>query len=99
MKECRPLILKVPFFKNADNGFLAQVVMILKLVYFLPGDVVIEKGTAGDLMYFIASGTLEVVIQGKPVAKMFPGQFFGGMLYFKNRNRIIIWKYETYCYY
>lgn len=78
MKECRPLILKVPFFRDADNGFLSQVVMILKLCYFLPGDMVIEKGTVGDLMFFIASGTLEVVVDVKTVATLNPGQFFGG---------------------
>ncbi|KAJ3276216.1 hypothetical protein HDV01_005664 [Terramyces sp. JEL0728] len=77
MKECRPLILKVPFFRDADNGFLSQVVMILKLTYFLPGDMVIEKGTVGDLMFFIASGTLEVVVDVKPIAQLNPGQFFG----------------------
>ncbi|KAJ3315142.1 hypothetical protein HDV04_004283 [Boothiomyces sp. JEL0838] len=98
MKECRPLILKVPFFRDADNGFLSQVVMILKLCYFLPGDMVIEKGTVGDLMFFIASGTLEVVVDVKPVATLNPGQFFGEIaLLFGNMKRTATIRAKTAC--
>ncbi|KAJ3324451.1 hypothetical protein HDV06_006862 [Boothiomyces sp. JEL0866] len=98
MKECRPLILKVPFFRDADNGFLSQVVMILKLTYFLPGDMVIEKGTVGDLMFFIASGTLEVVVDVKPVAQLNPGQFFGEIaLLFGNMKRTATIRAKTAC--
>ncbi|KAJ3334449.1 hypothetical protein HDU91_002727, partial [Kappamyces sp. JEL0680] len=67
----------VPFFKGADPGFISQVVMILKPAHFLPDDLVIEKGTAGDLMFFIASGNLDVVIDGKTIGHLKPGQFFG----------------------
>ena len=79
MRECRALVIQVPFFKGADNGFISQVVMILKPEHYLSGDVVIEKGTAGDLMFFIASGMLEVIMNDKVVAKLGPGQFFGGL--------------------
>jgi voltage-gated potassium channel len=79
MRECRALIIQVPFFKGADNGFISQVVMILKPAHFLPDDLVIEKGTAADYMFFIASGNLEVLLDDKPVAELSPGQFFGGI--------------------
>jgi signal-transduction protein with cAMP-binding, CBS, and nucleotidyltransferase domain len=78
MRECRALVLQVPFFKGADNGFISQVVMILKPAFYLAADIVIEGGTAGDLMFFIASGTLEVISNEKVVASLSPGQFFGG---------------------
>jgi CRP-like cAMP-binding protein len=78
MRECRALIIQVPFFKGASSGFISQVVMILRPVHFLPEDLVIEKGTAGDQMFFIATGYLEVVIDGgKVVGQLGPGQFFG----------------------
>ena len=81
MGECRDLIVKVPFFKGADNGFISEVVMILRPECFLPGDVIIETGTAGDLMFFISTGTVEAVVNGKVVASLGPGQFFGGKNY------------------
>jgi CRP-like cAMP-binding protein len=73
-------VIQVPFFKGADNGFISQVVMILKPEHYLSGDIVIEKGSAGDLMFFIAHGSLEVIVNDKVVAKLGPGQFFGGKI-------------------
>ncbi|KAI8917315.1 cyclic nucleotide-binding-like protein [Entophlyctis helioformis] len=78
LQECQSLILKVPFFKDADRFFISQVVMILRINHFLPGDFVIEEGTTGDQMFFISSGTLEVIVGGAPRAKLSPGLFFGG---------------------
>eukprot|EP00842_Homolaphlyctis_polyrhiza_P000617 jgi/Hompol1/1556/HPOL_005632-RA len=55
LRQCQSLIYKVPFFKDADRHFITQVVMILRVCHYLPGDFVIEEGTIGDQMFFIAS--------------------------------------------
>jgi hypothetical protein len=81
MRECRPLIVRVPFFKDADHSFITQVVTILKVNHFLPDDFIIEQGTTGDQMFFIESGSVEVIVDGKAVAVLQPGQFFGGRDY------------------
>jgi CRP-like cAMP-binding protein len=77
LRECQDLIVKVPFFKDADKYFITQVVMILKVNHYLPGDYIIEEGTSGDHMYFIASGTVEAIVNGVVRAKLSPGLFFG----------------------
>ncbi|KAJ3347756.1 Potassium/sodium hyperpolarization-activated cyclic nucleotide-gated channel 4, partial [Kappamyces sp. JEL0680] len=77
LRECQDLIIKVPFFKDADQQFLTQVVMILKINHFLSGDYIIEEGTTGEHMFFIGSGTVEVIVNGVSRAKMVPGTFFG----------------------
>ncbi|KAJ3194278.1 hypothetical protein HK101_003086 [Irineochytrium annulatum] len=77
MHNCKFLILKVPFFRDAGDAFISSVVTVLKVNHFLAGDVVIEEDTCGEEMYFIANGTVEV-ITGKAVrAKLTPGLFFG----------------------
>jgi CRP-like cAMP-binding protein len=98
MRECRALIIQVPFFKGADNGFISQVVMILKPCHFLPDDLVIEKGTAGDFMFFIASGNLEVMVDNVAVVELTPGQFFGEIaLLFGHMKRTATIRAKTNC--
>ncbi|KAI8813156.1 hypothetical protein BJ742DRAFT_866062 [Cladochytrium replicatum] len=77
LHNCRSLILRVPFFSKADNGFIGSIVRVLQLNHFLAGDVVLEEGTSGEEMYFILSGVLEVVIGGRVQAQLMPGMFFG----------------------
>jgi hyperpolarization activated cyclic nucleotide-gated potassium channel 2 len=93
MRECRPLIVQVPFFKDADHSFITQVVTILKVNHFLHDDIIIEQGTTGDQMFFIESGSVEVIVDGKSVAILESGKFFGGNLYFI-RNQFTFWPYE-----
>ncbi|KAJ3326815.1 hypothetical protein HDU91_004541, partial [Kappamyces sp. JEL0680] len=75
------------------------VVMILRPVHFLPDDLVIEKGTAGDQMFFIAMGYLEVVIDGgKVVGQLGPGQFFGEIaMLFGHMKRTATIRARTSC--
>ena len=77
LQDCQGLIVRVPFFKDADDVFISQVVMILKLNHYLPQDNVIEEGTTGDQMFFIASGSLQVLVGGESIATLSTGRFFG----------------------
>ncbi len=78
MHNCKNLILKVPFFRDGDNSFISQVVLALEVNHFLPQDTVIEIGSSGDEMYFIASGVCEVISGGVVRARLTSGSFFGG---------------------
>nr|KAJ3408582.1 anaphase-promoting complex subunit Hcn1 [Polyrhizophydium stewartii] len=87
MQECQSLILKVPFFKDADHFFITQVVMILHVTHYMPGDYVIEEGNIGDNMFFIASDTLEVIVGGIVRTKITSGDFFGEIALMFGRMR------------
>lgn len=58
---------------------------------FEPGQVVFRQGEAGDCMYFIQSGTVEVVRSddGKErvLARLSPGQYFGEMALLDSQPR------------
>ena len=46
---------------------------------YRPGEVIIAQGDAADRAYFIQRGEVEVVREGRQVAKMGPGDYFGEM--------------------
>jgi CRP-like cAMP-binding protein len=77
IRGCQALITKVPFFRDLDQNLITQILLILELEYYTTSDFIIEEGTQGDKMYFIAHGKVEVVVGGVSKAKMSSGQFFG----------------------
>ncbi|KAI8892087.1 cyclic nucleotide-binding-like protein [Globomyces pollinis-pini] len=88
MRECRALILQVPFFRDASHSFLTQVVTALEICHFLADDIIIEEGTAGDQMFFISSGFVHVLIGEKVFRTLTAGQYFGEIsLLFGNMKR------------
>jgi len=46
---------------------------------YQPGEVIIAQGDPADRAYFIQRGEVEVVREGRQVAKMGPGDYFGEM--------------------
>lgn len=75
----RDIVSKVPFFRGADNNMLRALVARLKPRIAIPGERIIRKGEIGDSMYFIASGSVDVLgADGEtPVAQLDEGNFFG----------------------
>ena len=52
---------RVSVFQNCEPGLLVQLVLMLKLSVFSPGDYVCRKGDIGKEMYIIKRGLLCVV--------------------------------------
>lgn len=74
----RPLIEKVPFFREAKTTFLRDVVQLLKPCVFLPGDYVFKHGEAGHSMFFLSRGEVEVLTkEGNRLAVLQEGAYFG----------------------
>ena len=74
----RDIVTKVPFFRGADQQLTRAIVAQLKPCIAAPGELIIRKGDIGRSMYFIASGTVDVLGDDKqPVATLTDGNFFG----------------------
>jgi voltage-gated potassium channel len=70
------LVTAVPFLRNLDAPAIIELTRMLRHLD-LPGhSVVVRRGRAGDCMYFIAAGEVEVQVEPNPV-RLAAGSFFG----------------------
>jgi voltage-gated potassium channel len=79
-------VTKVPFFATLGPAAIADVTHMLRTIDLPPRTMIIRKGQAGDCMYFIASGEVEVDLPGKKV-RLGAGAFFGEMALLGNNLR------------
>jgi hyperpolarization activated cyclic nucleotide-gated potassium channel 1 len=69
----------VPFFRDSDPFFISQLLTELYLEHFAPGDLIVEQGAKGDKMYFIVSGSAQVIVGTSKKHKLHSGDYFGGV--------------------
>ncbi len=79
-------VSKVPFFAALGPAAIADVTHMLRTMDLPARTMIIRKGQAGDCMYFIASGEVEVDLPGKKV-QLGEGAFFGEMALLGNNLR------------
>jgi voltage-gated potassium channel len=79
-------VTKVPFFAALGPSAIADVTHMLRTMDLPARTTIIRKGHAGDCMYFIADGEVEVDLPGKKV-RLGEGAFFGEMALLGNNMR------------
>jgi voltage-gated potassium channel len=79
-------VTKVPFFAALGPAAIADVTHMLRTMDLPPRTMIVRKGQAGDCMYFIAEGEVEVDLPGKKV-RLGEGDFFGEMALLGKRQR------------
>jgi voltage-gated potassium channel len=79
-------VSKVPFFAALGPSAIADVTHMLRTMDLPARTMIIRKGQAGDCMYFIAAGEVEVDLTGKKV-RLGEGAFFGEMALLGNNMR------------
>jgi len=71
-------ILKaIPMFRPLDPPTLESLADGLSPLEVGSGTAVVRQGEPGDRLYVIAEGTVDVTKDGRPVAALGPGDFFG----------------------
>ncbi len=70
------LVSKVPFFQSLDPSAIAEITHMLRRLEVPARTAIIRRGKAGDCMYFIADGEVEVDVRPTPV-RLGSGAFFG----------------------
>jgi CRP-like cAMP-binding protein len=73
------LLEKVSFFSECSKRELAQIADRTTEVHVPSGTAVVEQGEPGDRFYVLAEGLAWVAVDGKKVASIHPGSFFGEM--------------------
>ncbi len=80
------LIRQMPLFAKLDDGEIERLGRKLQTRLALPGEFIVRRGEAGDAMYFIASGAVEVRVQPEPI-RLGTGEFFGELALLTRRLR------------
>jgi len=75
-----------PFFQDFNDVTLWELVRIGAWKTIGAGTPVIREGEAGDALYFLAEGDVDITLSGKPVATVKAGRCFGEMLYFAGQG-------------
>jgi voltage-gated potassium channel len=85
----RGIIEKVPFFKGASDELVREISTQMRPVVYTPGDYVFRAGDTARDMFFISSGSLEVVSRdGATVyTTLSDGDFFGEIALLLKRPR------------
>jgi CRP-like cAMP-binding protein len=76
MKE---ILKKIPFFAELSDEDLEAIISKVQMQYFAPEHVIFKKGDAGDIMYIIKRGNVQVIRGNNIIATLKDGQFFGEM--------------------
>lgn len=72
------LLAEVPFFQRLKAPRIADLVRIVRPRFARGGEVIMRKGEAGESMFVIASGDVEVDLgTGRDPVLLRPGDFFG----------------------
>ncbi len=80
-------VSNVPFFATLGPAAIADVTHMLRTMDLPARTMIIRKGQAGDCMYFIAAGEVEVDLPGGKKVRLGEGAFFGEMALLGNNLR------------
>ncbi|CAF0815980.1 unnamed protein product [Brachionus calyciflorus] len=96
--NCRSLVSSVPFFANADQNFVSDVVTKLRFEVFQPGDIICREGTIGTKMYFIQEGIVDILKSNNEVmTTLSDGSYFGEICLLTRATRVASCQAVTYC--
>ena len=68
---------KVPMFSGLDKKELEMLARLVKEQSYPAGSTIVQSGASGHGLYIIKEGNVSIIQNGKTVATMGPGQFFG----------------------
>jgi CRP-like cAMP-binding protein len=82
------LLREVALFSGVDDDGLAAVASKSSEVAFEAGRTIVRQGEVGTGFFLIASGRARVVRDGRTLAELGPGQFFGELSLLDQQPRI-----------
>ena len=68
---------QVPVFAGLDKKELGMIAKLVHEQSYAPGTTIVKTGAGGHGLYIIKEGKVSVIQDGRTVATMGPGQFFG----------------------
>lgn len=80
-------LAQTPLFSALNARELRQVLQVTEVESYADGQMIFVEGQAGEQLYIVLSGQIEVVRSGSPVARLQPGEHFGEMSLIRDQPR------------
>ncbi len=90
------LIESVDLFNNCPVGFLNAIAVAMSSKICLANTLITCKGQPGDCMYFISSGTIELIDGGQVYAVLSDGSYVGEIVLLDGLYHVTA-RTSTYC--
>jgi hypothetical protein len=92
-------LLQIPVMKDVSMEIITALCMFFQIRQCRAGSIIIQEGDPATEMYFVKTGSLNVIIHGKTIFRLSNGAIFGeaGLLFSKARTATI--KAITRCVY
>ncbi|KAI9337965.1 cyclic nucleotide-binding-like protein [Obelidium mucronatum] len=92
LTTAKELVSKVTFLQRnendgRDNELLKNIAMSLVAVFLATGETIFNQGQMGNELFFVKSGTVDVLVGGKKVTSLSDGAFFGEVALIANIPR------------
>lgn len=81
------LLASVRLFDGVDEAGMSRIAEVVVEVAFAAGHVIARQGEIGSGFFIVASGVVRVVRDGRPLADLGPGDFFGELSVLDGRPR------------
>jgi CRP/FNR family cyclic AMP-dependent transcriptional regulator len=78
---------RVPIFADLSDREIAEIAQLFKPRKFAPAETVIREGLGGAAFFVIVSGEAEVTAEGKHLATLGEGDYFGEIALFDEGTR------------
>jgi CRP-like cAMP-binding protein len=82
------LLRRVELFAGVEPRHLEKIAERVVEVDFGAGRQIVREGDVGTGFYVVVEGSVSVVRDGRPVARLGPGQFFGELSILDRRPRV-----------
>lgn len=87
MTSTMDALMNVPLFKELNNKSLSRLEKLVRKRAFGAGDVIVTEGDEGVGFFLITSGDVAIIKDGRELARLGEGDFFGEMALLDNFRR------------
>ena len=93
------LLESIPVFKTLNHGQMESLISSITTVMFSSGQIIVNQGESGDLLYLIKEGTVKCSKDGIEIKRQEKGDYFGeqALLYNSVRTATVMAIEHTRC--
>jgi len=91
------LVRSAPFFAEVPEEVMTKLVLAFEEEVYGPGQYIFHQGESGDDLFFIMRGSVEVLVDGSPLAQLQVGSFFGEVALVNDSPRGASIRAQSFC--